>query len=174
MKQIFYILFSILCCGSIIADEILQETIQFTPPSGWHFAENPSNFKRVRTMVVGKGSHELRPSITLGTEPYSGDLKDYLKIIKKISEKSERDWRDLGKIRTEAGDAALLQEDSKTVWGDLRMLHVILLKNGTAYILTSAALKEEFPKFYPDFFRAMRSLRISSESAGKILQTEHS
>ncbi|MBA3957626.1 MAG: hypothetical protein H0X51_04420 [Parachlamydiaceae bacterium] len=145
-------------------DEV--KIIQFTPPAGWRFADTKSQ-KHVHTMVVGKGQRELPPSITLGTDRSPGTLKEYLKRIKGISESKGGDWKDLGNILTDAGEARLVQEDMKTQWGELRIMYVILLKNGTAYILTAAALKEEFAKFYPEFFRSMRSLRITDEGAAQ-------
>lgn len=135
-------------------------SVQFTPPPGWRFGELNPLLPSVKVVVVGKGQHELPPSMTLGTESYRGSLKDYLKIVKTINDAQGGDWKDLGAIRTEAGEASLSQLDTKTEWGEMRMMHVILLKNETIYILTAAALKDEFPKFYKDFFQSMRSLRI--------------
>lgn len=133
----------------------------FTPPSGWRIADNKALPPSVKIMVVGKGEHEFPPSINLGTEQFNGTLKDYLKVIKTINDAQGATWKDLGLIRTEAGDASLSQLDTKTEWGDVRMMHVILVKNGTVYILTSAALQSEFPKFYKDFFNAMKSFRFN-------------
>ncbi len=57
-----------------------------------------------------------------------------------------------------------IQLDTKTEWGNVRMMHVMLVKNGTVYILTAAALQEEFPEFYKDFFNAMKTLRFSQNA----------
>lgn len=138
-----------------------KESVLFTPPEGWRMAAAESLPPCVKAMVVGKGAFEFPPSINLGTETYSGNLKQYLKRIKDINASQGVDWKDLGTIRTEAGDASLSQVDTKTQWGEVRMMHVILLKDGTAYILTAAALKDEFAKFYKDFFNSLRSLRFS-------------
>jgi hypothetical protein len=135
-------------------------TVQFTPPPGWRYGDLPAMLPNVNIVVVGQGNREFPPSMHLGTEKYSGTLKEYLKIVKAINDAQGGEWKDLGTIQTDAGPASLSQLDTKTQWGDIRMMHVILLKNGMVYILTSAALKEEFPKFYKDFFKAMRSLRI--------------
>ena len=135
--------------------------VQFVPPAGWRFAEKQEELKSVQLIVVGKGSHEFPPSINLSTEKYTGTLKDYLKIVKSLNEKQGSQWKDLGSIQTEAGPASLSQIDMKTSWGEVREMHVILSKNQMIYILTAAALKEEFPKFYKDFFQAMRSLKIN-------------
>jgi hypothetical protein len=135
----------------------------FTPPEGWRVADAQALPASVKIMVVGKGAHEFPPSMNLGTENYTGTLKQYLKRIKEINYSQGLEWKDLGMIRTEAGDASLSQVDTKTQWGDVRMMHVILLKNETVYILTAASLKEEFPKFYKDFFKSLRSLKINED-----------
>lgn len=139
-------------------------TALFTPPEGWRIADPKALPPSVKVMVVGKGQHPFPPSMNLSTENFSGTLKQYLKRIKTINDAQGAEWKDLGSIRTEAGDASLSQVDSKTQWGDVRMMHVILLKDNTIYILTAASLKEEFPKFYKDFFSSLRSLRINPET----------
>lgn len=133
----------------------------FNPPDSWHLADPQALPPSVKIMVVGQSNTDFPPSINLGTEKYSGNLKDYLKMIKSINESQGSDWKDLGTIRTQAGTASLSQVDAKTEWGEVRMMHVIIMKEGTAYILTAAALKDEFSKYYKDFFKSMRSLRFN-------------
>jgi hypothetical protein len=140
-------------------------TVVFTPPPGWHFADKKELSPRVKVMVIGKGLKEFPPSINLTTEEYKGSLKDYLKIVKEINASKRGQWKKLGTINTAAGKASLSQLDTPSQWGDLRMLHAILLSNETIYILTAAALAEEFPKFHKDFFAALKSLRINPEVA---------
>lgn len=165
MKNLIRILAVLFCvhgsgCG---VEPVSAGSAQFTPPEGWHFAESiPESLKYLRLMVIGKSDFELPPSISLATEEFKGNSKQYSSLIKKISSSKGGDLRDLGKIKTQAGEASLFQEDTKTNWGDLRMMHLILIKDGTAYIMTTAALKKEFSKFYNDFFKSMRSLKITS------------
>lgn len=139
-------------------------TVMFKPPEGWLLADPKALPPNVKIMVVGKGAHEYPPSMNLGTDTYNGTLKQYLKIVKSINESKGAEWKDLGIIRTEAGDASLSQVEGKTQWGTEKQMHVILIRDGTVYILTAAALKEEFPKFYKEFFTSMRSLRINTPS----------
>lgn len=134
---------------------------QFIPPEGWKMAETKTLPKNILLMVVGQGGREFPPSINLGVDQYKGTLKEYLKVVKSINDAHGDEWKDLGTIRTEAGEASLSQLDTKMNWGNVRMMQVILIKNETVYILTAAALKEEFPKFYKDFFKSMRSLTIN-------------
>jgi hypothetical protein len=167
-------LLSILTIFSLSADGPPQEnvvtieTIQFTPPSNWRNAEATALPDHVQLMVVGKGNSEFPPSLSLATEHYSGTVKQYLKIIKELNASKGHEWKDLGSIKTEAGTASLSQTDSKSEWGNIRMMHVILKKNETIYILTAAALKDEFPKFYKDIFAALRSLNFSSNPKNTI------
>lgn len=135
--------------------------VMFIPPQGWRYAETKDLPRSVQVMVVGKGAGNFPPSINLATEKYAGTLKQYLKIVKSINDAKGSEWKDLGTIRTEAGDASLSQVDQKNQWGVTRMMHVMLIKNGTVYILTAAALKDEFPVYYKDFFNSLRSLRIN-------------
>ena len=147
-----------------------EGAIMFNPPEGWHIADPKALPPSVKLMVVGKGNSIFPPSINLGVEKYNGDLKSYLKMIKSINESQGSEWKDLGTIKTQAGIASLSQIDAKTEWGVVRMMHVILLQDGTntAYILTAAALKEEFSKHYKDFFKSMKSLRFNMSASDTI------
>ena len=138
--------------------------VMFTAPEGWHVADPKKLPPSVKVMIVGKGSGEYPPSLNLATEQFDGTLKQYLKIVKEINDRSGSEWKDLGTIRTQAGDASLSQVDSKTKWGVERLMHVILIKDGTVYILTAGALKDEFPRYYKEFFTAMRSLRFNKDA----------
>ena len=183
MKKIF---FALLCSGSLflssarteepaftksssgtqtkkISEEKEEDIVTFTPPHGWHLADSNLLPPHVRAMVVGNGPSSFPPSMNLSWEPYKGTLRQYLKIIKNMNSAQGYEWKDLGTIRTEAGNASLSQVDTKTQWGEVRLMHVILLKNGNVYILTGSALKNEFSIFYKDFFASMRSLRLGND-----------
>ncbi|GAB4237983.1 MAG: hypothetical protein Tsb0021_17770 [Chlamydiales bacterium] len=139
--------------------------ILFTPPENWRVVDPTTLPKTVKAMVVGKGKYELPPSINLGMHPYEGSLKDYLKMVKATNEAENIEWKDLGTIKTVEGlIASLSQAELKTQWGDLRELQVILKKDDMIYILTAAAIKEEFPQFYNTFFSAMKSLRFNRDT----------
>lgn len=139
-----------------------SKTVQFTPPNGWHYADEKQLPNSVKVMLIGKGAKEYPPTLNLATESYQGTLKQYLQKIKKINASRGREWKELGSIETLAGKASLSQVIMSTSWGSVKMMHVILAKEGEIYILSAAALLEEFPKFYQDFFSSMRSLRFES------------
>jgi hypothetical protein len=176
-----YVILALICCTQLCANqpsskqlkeqqtvkdpfaEIIQEpgTVSFTPPTGWRIAEKPPETPHVQLMIVGKGHNEYPPSMNLVVEEYNGSLKNYLKKVKAINDSQKSQWKDLGNIRTAAGNASLSQLDFTNEWGNIRMMHVMLVKSGHMYILTAAALKEEFPKYYKEFFSAFRSLTIN-------------
>ncbi len=182
-------LFSAVCAGCLLSAPFLSAApnppskmrssesldsgiVLFTPPPGWRMADSKLLPERVRLMVVGQGPSAFPPSMNLSLEPYSGSLKEYLKIIKNMNDAQGFEWKDLGTIRTEAGTASLSQVDTKTEWGNVRLMHVILLKNGTIYILTASALKDEFSQFYKEFFASMRSLRVAKDAFEMVVNTQ--
>ncbi len=133
----------------------------FHPPKGWLAANPESLSPRVQIGFLGKNKKGFCPSLNLALEEVQVSLAEYLKAVKQIHEADRNNrWRSLGKIRTRAGEAELTEMDTKTQWGAIRLLQLILIKQGTAYILTAAALKEEFPQFYKEFQTAFQSLDI--------------
>lgn len=140
---------------------LASQEATFVPPQGWRLAEHDKLPPHVEVMVMGEGKLEFPPSINLSTEPYTGTLQQYLQIVKKINNKHGSEWKDLGKIKTTAGEASLSQADSVSKWGPVRMMHVILVKDGTVYILTAASLKNEFSSHYKQFFESFRSFTIT-------------
>lgn len=155
------------------ADTLEEGVVLFTPPNNWHLADSKLLPERVKVMVVGKGPSSFPPSMNLSLEPYKGSLKQYLKIVKSMNDAQGFEWKDLGTIRTEAGIASLSQVDTKNEWGSVRLMHVILMKNGTIYILTASAIKDEFSQFYKEFFAAMRSLRVAKDGFEMVLNPQH-
>lgn len=144
-----------------LIEALEKEIISFKPPKNWKSVELDKLSPAVKMMLIGTGKENFPPSITLAVEPFSGTLKDYLKIVKNMNIAEKTEWKDLGKIKTEAGSASLSQYDENTNWGVTRTMTTILVKNGNAYILSATALKSEFSDYYKDFFAAMRSLDLS-------------
>jgi hypothetical protein len=138
-------------------------SVSFTPPAGWKIADPKALSPYVKIMVVGKGEKEFPPSINLAIDPFKGSLKEYLKIVKRYNDSQKAEWKDLGTIMTGAGEASLSQVDTKTKWGVEREMQLIFIRDGSAYILTAAALKDEFANHYNEFFAALKSVRINPE-----------
>ncbi len=177
LANIFLIL-GVIQTGWLLAEPLSSDTIQneytkaleepgallFTPPEGWSVADPSQLPPRVKVMVIGKGAANYPPSMNLGMEPYKGTVNDYLKSVKAINDSHGSEWKNLGMITTQAGNASLSQVDMTTQWGDVRLMHVILKKDGILYVLTAAALKSEFSTFYKDFFAAFRSVRFNKDA----------
>ncbi len=144
-------------------------SVKFTPPPGWRFAEANALPPKVKVMVVGKGSYTFPPSMNLGvgSEHFTGTLKEYLKRVKSINDAKGIQWKSLGTLQTEAGTASLSQADMHNEWGDVRMMHAMIKYDDKIYILTAASLKDEFPVFYKDFFNALKSLRIEHDGSSQ-------
>lgn len=137
-----------------------EGTLIFTPPNGWHLADPKALPKSVHVMVVGSSSGNFPPSINLGSEEFSGTLQEYLIRVKAINKSQGSTWKDLGKIKTEAGEGSLSQVNKKTAFGEIKLMHVILKRDHTIYIMTASALKGEFSNYYSQFFEAFRSLKF--------------
>ena len=183
MKMIYWLLLTSLCATGLNASSTIplaeekatiekfnelskqSNSIVFQPPQGWLLGDSKGLAPCVKVMVVGKGKTEFPPSLNLVVQDFTGTLKQYLRIVKAICEHHGDEWKDLGVIQTQAGEASLSQADTQTKWGIERKMHVILLKEGQIAILTGAALKDDFCNHYKEFFDAFRSLRINTAPA---------
>jgi hypothetical protein len=133
----------------------------FIPPKGWRAADQKDLSPHVKVLVIGpKLQNDMPPTMNLMIEPYDGTLKSYLKNVKKINDSHGEDWKDLGSLKTKAGDASLSQVEVRSKWGGEKLMHAIIVRNGYAYVLTATAAKAEFGRFYQQFYNALRSLQI--------------
>ncbi len=136
----------------------------FRPPEGWQPADptHLSSFVKIGFLRPQKSG--FRPSLNLAEEPVDCNLEQYLEAVKKIHKSDHHnDWSDLGKLETPAGVAALTQIDAPSAWGTIRMMQLILIRNRTAYILTGAALRENFTQVAQEFKQAFSSLTLTED-----------
>lgn len=141
----------------------------FTPPKKWEIVDPKALSPRVKMGFVGSTRKELRPSLNLAVEEVALDTNEYVAAVRKVHESNPNNrWRDLGKFSTPAGDARLTEIESKKEGANVRLLQLILVKKGTAYIITASALKEEFSLFYEDFKSAFRSFEVTSDLIGAV------
>lgn len=145
----------------------------FTPPQNWEIADPHSLSPHVKIAFLKNTGKGFCPSINLAVEETSVSLSDYLKAVKAIHEQDRSNhWRALGKVRTASGLAQLTEIDSSSEWGPIRILQLILLKEGRAYVLTAAALREEFSNYYKEIQSAFRSFTLTSDLLSHIPQME--
>jgi len=145
----------------------------FLPPKGWDIADPKLLSPHVQIGFFTKGKKEISPSLNLAVEETSLSLADYLKAVKAIheSDPSTR-WRQLGKIQVLAGLAQLTEIDTQTEVGPMRILQMILVRDGKAYILTAGALKEEFAEHYQDFQKSFRSFQVTPDLISVVPQAD--
>ncbi len=174
MRILFLILIGIGAISFSFA-KTAGETVEcfFTPPSDWELADPKTFTPSVKIAFLKKSSKGFCPSINLAVEETQVTLSEYLKAVKTIHEQDRNtQWRALGKVHTAAGLAQLTEIDSTIDAGPIRILQLILLKEGHAYVVTAAALKEEFSNFYKEFQTAFRSLTLSSDLINNVPQLE--
>lgn len=128
------------------------------PPEGWENAPIESLSPRIQAAFVLKKWQRFRPSINLSVEPLSASLEEYVQAVRHLHEQhpSTR-WRYLGSMDTGAGLGALTELDMTTEWGDVRMLQLLIVREGNAYTVTGAALKSDFPKYYKIFHKTLKN-----------------
>src|SRR5579872_1872603 len=146
---------------SPLQSPISEPICTFIPPSGWEIAKliNPSPF--IKIGFVGKGSTSFRPSINLALEEADGDLKDYVKAVKKIHlADPDTKCRDLGKFNMRAGEGRLLDITVSTSHGDIKQYQALFVKENKAYILTIAVLKEDFLRFQKEMIQSLESMNL--------------
>ncbi len=151
----------LLCClfGTLQA----KEYAYFIPPQEWDVIyDAPSPL--VKITFVGKAKKNCRPLINLATEEVDISLKEYVTIVKKKCEQDpHKQWQDLGKFSTQAGEGKLTKIIEKKGGNSLCRLQLILLKNGTIYVLTTNCLEEQFAEFSAQFYASLKSFTITSD-----------
>jgi len=120
---------------------------------------------RVHIAFVGKGSG-LAPTVNLATEPVTITLQAYVDAVRKIHiADPNAKWRDLGRFDTLLGAGKLTELEVATEQGKARLMQLMVVKEGLAYILTACALKEEFSKYYKLFDATFHSLQEADDLA---------
>jgi len=136
----------------------------FSPPPNWEYIILPETPPCIKATFVGESSSPLKPSINIAQENISISEEAYLKAVKAIhDEEPNTKWKKTGKITTQVGIATLAEIDSKNSLGDLKMIQMILIKDKVAYIITGAAVKEDFPKIVQQLLQSCRSFHFEEK-----------
>ena len=138
-----------------------EQQLFFTPPDGWKAAEKQELPSHVQFMCVGKGQGLYPPSINIGIEPYKGTLKQYQQMMEHINSSYGDRWTNQGFLQTAAGKAHLSQVEMTNSWGEIRLLHLVLIRDRRVFVMTAAAPKNEFNTHRPLFLRAFKSVTLS-------------
>ena len=108
------------------------------------------------------------PSIYLTSEKIQISMKEYLEIVQKNCKGKKQSWHHLGKIETKCGLAELIEIETKSQLGSIRLLQAILYKDSEVFILTAGALKKEFSKHAPAIESAFRSMDLCGDLFEKV------
>lgn len=131
----------------------------FRPPAGWECTLLNDLSPHIEVgFVAAAEAGSFHPSLNLAKEEVEIDLKGYLKAVKEIHlAQPDTTWRDLGKFSMKAGEGRLTEIQTGSTWGPVKILQAILVQEGTAFILTAAALRKDFPRFQKDIVAALHS-----------------
>ena len=145
----------------------------FVPPKGWKMIE-PSQLSSTTLIAFVAPSHEpFRASINLGSEKTNVSLQDYIEAVKKrFSSKREHEWKSLGYIKTQAGNAHLSSVETKHGFGQTTSLQAILSIDNTIYVMTALSLKEDFSSYYPVFLKTFESFSHCSDLLDSVLPSQ--
>lgn len=140
---------------------LLASICHFQPPSEWIAVKSGDPSDRGMIAFIGKAKKDVPPSLSFTTESTELSLREYVKAVKEIHESDLHvAWRDLGEFTFRAGKGRLGEICNPTPHGEMKILQAILVQNGCAYILTGAALKDEFSEHRAALVAAIRSLAV--------------
>ena len=148
---------------------LLATYCTFVPPSGWEIAQLKTPSPHIKIGFIGQGSKEFRPSLNLATEEVDVSLTKYVQAVKELHLNDPTiQWRDLGKLQMQSGPGRLVEMSNTTPFGDIKIFQAFFIKNETAYILTAAILKEDFPKFQQEILKSLQSLTLIEDLSSPI------
>ena len=134
------------------------------PPKGWECINDPSQLpQKVKVIFIGSGTtkNPFTPSLNIACEETLLPTHEYLNLAKSYHEgQGKTHCALLGKLKTDAGGAELLQIDRASQWGDVRFIQAVLVQEGCAYVVTATCLKNDFSMLSSQIFKAIQSLRI--------------
>ncbi|MBM3191110.1 MAG: hypothetical protein FJZ63_00455 [Chlamydiae bacterium] len=157
MKKAFFLL---ACLGflALAADEGFY---YFIPPKSWKVVHPEKLPSTIKIAFVANSKKAFKPSLNLGIEKVSVTLPEYIAAVKKqLSSDRKNRWHEVGFLPTKAGKAHISQIDVKAECGDIRSMQAILIQNGTAYVMTAVALREDFLTYHNDFIHAFESFTL--------------
>lgn len=162
----FYLLFCFFI-GILQAEEFAY----FVPPQDWKVIDTTSSEPTVRLSFIGKAYKQRAPVINLATEKTSVSLKEYISIIQaNCKADPNREWQDLGAFSTPAGEGRLMEISFKKE--ESRQLQLVVIKNNTAYVVTTCCSKETFAELSQTFYSSLKSFTLTSNLIESVKQKE--
>lgn len=172
VKYSWIVLLSFLFISNSYLQAQSRDSYIVNPPKGWECIDDPSQLpQKIKVIYVckGAGGSQFTPSINVACEMTAVSLKEYVMLAKAYHEgQGETSCKLLGKVKTAAGVAELIQIDRASQWGEVRFFQAMLLHEGEAYVVTATCLKNEFNIYSSQILKAIQSLNIPE----KTLQTK--
>lgn len=135
----------------------------FNPPPDWEIADPNIPSRRVSVGFVDQSKSGFCPSMNLTHEKITVSLKEYLSIVQKNCLTKKQKCRILGTMKTQSGNAELIEVEAPSKFGPIRLLQAILPHRDEVFILTAAALKKDFAKYAKKFETAFCSLSLCED-----------
>lgn len=162
-KLVGFFLFCFLFTQSLFAAS-LPPFYYFHPPKDWLIADPTNLPKEVKIAFIQSERKMITPSINLTLEKVEVPIETYIKEVKKIHQVDRlTQCRELGILKTNSGNAYLLEITMKKEWGDVRILQSILIQDGYAHLMTGLSLKKDFMKYHELFLSTFKSLTIAPD-----------
>ncbi len=134
------------------------------PPKNWECIQDPTQLpQKIKIIYIGPSSEQnsLNPSLNVACEGTNLKLEEYVNLAKTYHESQGRTRCTLlGKIKTQSGDAQLLQIDRISQWGDVRFMQAMMISDQEAYVVTATCLKKEFSRYAASLYKAIQSVKI--------------
>lgn len=148
----------LLLSSTLAADKVAL----FTPPAKWKIADPKTLGPRVEIGFLTKGKKGFCPSINLSSEPADLSLDQYVKVVMGLHRKKGT-CRDYGSMHVKGGPARLIQIDTTSNFGSLRLMQLIAVWEGRAFVLTACAPKDDFGSYAPLFEKTFHSLTLTDD-----------
>lgn len=125
----------------------------------------------IRCISPGKSS--FAPSINLTHETINVSQMTYLNAVRRLTLSNPFNrWSELGSIKTKAGNAILVEIESRDGIEPILLRQCLLFHEDAVYVLTAGGLKKELTKWSRFFEDACRTLSLSRDLC-KIVASEH-
>lgn len=142
---------------------ILAVHCLFSPPDGWEIADPQTPSNRVLVGFINKKKTGFSPSMNLTYEKVTIPTQEYLEIVQENCRSKKQTTKLLGMIETKAGKAHLLEIETQTKFGPVRLMQALLRKEEDLYILTAATLKKDFAAHAKTINEAFQSMTLCED-----------
>lgn len=159
MKKIFFIILIFLSNKFFAIDN--ENFAFFIPPENWEVVNPQSYPPLIKISFIKKQISTCRPTLNLAIQKTTLKLEEYSSEAKKTHMKEPNvNCKILDKIQLSQGLGNILKINKTTNGVDFEILQMIFVKDGFAYVLTTACKEEEMLNNYKNFMDVFSSFKI--------------